>query len=410
MTPTTQIARPRHAQRWLVVAGWVGAVALSAALIPLAVAAEAVATDSSDTGGFVPFVIAIATVGVAEATTGTILLLRVPGNRVGALLYIGGPLIVSCIVGWSGTVLRTVAYGTDDVLGGLALVWSGIMLPIAIVIAFPAVGICFPDGRLPGRRWRVPVGAIVALFAGSAVLLVVSPWPAQPDTAVNPFSIEAVPAGAYDLAQAMGSLAMFGSFIVAAAAVVVRWRRSSGTERAQMKWFAASLAVSIVLFPLSWTTDVGGEVVDLLSVAAILLLPAAIGVAVLRYRLYEIDRLISRTIGWALVTGLLLAIFGGGVIALTTILAGFTEGQTLAVAASTLIAFALFQPIRRRVQHAVDRRFDRSRYDGQMTVDAFAREIRDEVDLPRLREALATTANDAVRPEATSVWLREAKT
>ena len=134
-------------------------------------------------------------------------------------------------------------------------------------------------------------------------------------------------------------------------------------------------------------------------------MPIAIGIAVIRYRLYEIDRLISRTIGWALVTGILVAVFGVLVVALQAALAPVTDESTLAVAASTLVAFALFQPLRRRVQTAVDRRFDRALYDGQRTIDAFAGRLRSEVDLTTIRTSLATTADEAVRPTTATVWL-----
>ncbi len=136
------------------------------------------------------------------------------------------------------------------------------------------------------------------------------------------------------------------------------------------------------------------------------LIPVAIGVAILRYRLYEIDRLVSRTIGWALVTAVLVGVFATLVVTLQTVFAQLANESSLAVAASTLVAFALFQPVRRRVQRAVDRRFDRARYDGQRTVDAFAERLRNEVDLAALRSSLAATANDAVRPGRSRVWLR----
>ena len=134
--------------------------------------------------------------------------------------------------------------------------------------------------------------------------------------------------------------------------------------------------------------------------------PIAIGIAVLRYKLYEIDRLVSRTIGWALVTGVLVAIFAVGVLALQALLAGFTQGQTLAVAASTLTAFALFQPVRRRVQTAVDRRFDRARYDGERTAAAFADRLREQVDLVSLSGDITGTVDTALRPTSIGVWLR----
>ena len=135
-------------------------------------------------------------------------------------------------------------------------------------------------------------------------------------------------------------------------------------------------------------------------------MPVSVGIAVTRHRLYEIDRLLSRTIGWALVTGLLVGVFGATVVGLQALLSDVTQGQTLAVAASTLIAFALFQPVRRRVQSAVDRRFDRSRYDGERTAAAFAERLRDEIDLASLESDIGTTVAAALRPTSTGVWIR----
>ncbi len=134
------------------------------------------------------------------------------------------------------------------------------------------------------------------------------------------------------------------------------------------------------------------------------------GIAILRYRLYEIDRVVSRTIAWAIVTGVLVAVFAGLVVTLQSAIAPLTRENTLAVAASTLVAAALFQPLRRRVQHAVDRRFDRARDDGQRTVDAFAEHLRNEVDLGTIRTFLATTADAAARPRARASGSRGATT
>jgi hypothetical protein len=138
----------------------------------------------------------------------------------------------------------------------------------------------------------------------------------------------------------------------------------------------------------------------------LLLVPVAVGIAVTRHRLYEIDRLLGRTIGWALVTGLLVAAFGTMVVGLQTLLGDVTQGQTLAVAASTLVAFALFQPVRRRVQSAVDHRFDRSRYDGERTAAAFAECLRDQIDLASLETDICATVATALRPNSTGVWIR----
>jgi DNA integrity scanning protein DisA with diadenylate cyclase activity len=144
----------------------------------------------------------------------------------------------------------------------------------------------------------------------------------------------------------------------------------------------------------------------LVAYVGILAMPIAIGIAITRSHLYEIDRLISRTIGWAIVTGVLVTIFAAGVLALQALLSRFTQGQTLAVAASTLVAFALFHPVRRRVQHTIDRRFDRARYDGERTAAAFAERMRDEVDLAELENDIGETIGTALRPVSTNVWLR----
>lgn len=134
--------------------------------------------------------------------------------------------------------------------------------------------------------------------------------------------------------------------------------------------------------------------------------PIAIGIAILRYRLFEIDRIISRTLGWAMASGILVAAFAATVVDLQALLPGFTQGQTLAVATSTLVAFALFQPLRRRVQAAVDRSFDRARYDAQRTVDAFAQRLRDETNMEKVTSDLSRTASATVAPTSFAIRLR----
>jgi hypothetical protein len=200
---------------------------------------------------------------------------------------------------------------------------------------------------------------------------------------------------------------LVGSIVLSIAAAVIRWRRGTPVERAQLKWLLVALAFAPLLFAISWSTDIGpaAPVFDLLSIGSALAVSLAVGVAVTRYRLFEIDRIISRTIGWAVVTGLLVAVFAAGVVGLQTVLVDVTQGQTLAVAASTLVAFALFQPIRGRVQRAVDRRFDRSRYDAERAAAAFAERVRGEIGLESLVAELDATVDAAVRPSAVAVWL-----
>ena len=207
-------------------------------------------------------------------------------------------------------------------------------------------------------------------------------------TTTNPFGVPGWPArfrSSIDLIW----FDLLALFVLAVAALVVRYRRGDGIERLQVRWLAAAVALCLVGFAagmveLRVRTEAGPLASTLIAYAGILAMPIAIGIAITRYRLYEIDRIISRTIGYALVTGVLVLVFVGGVLGLQAALEPLTGGNTIAVAASTLIVAALFQPLRRRIQRAVDRRFDRARYDGQKVVDAFGRQLRDEVDLDRL--------------------------
>jgi hypothetical protein len=208
------------------------------------------------------------------------------------------------------------------------------------------------------------------------------------------------------------------ALLLAVAAVIVRLRRSEGIERAQLKWFVAAIfAVGsfVTLAFVDGGLDIGlaagtnPTFFDVLAVASLSLPPIAVGVAILRYHLFEIDRIISRTLSWALVTGLLGAVFVGIVVGLQALSTKVTGTNTLAVAASTLVVAAAFQPLRRRVQVGVDRRFNRARYDAERTTDAFAAQLRDEVDLARLSAALVETVNEAVRPASATVWLRSAE-
>ena len=207
---------------------------------------------------------------------------------------------------------------------------------------------------------------------------------------------------------------IFALLIASIVSMLARYARSAGIERLQLRWLVTGLAAVAIAVPVGFVLFAAfGSAIEgwawLPAIVALTLPPIAIGIAVLRYRLYEIDRIISRTIGWAVVSSVLVITFAVAVVALQAILDRFTQGETLAVAGSTLVAFALFQPLRRHVQSVVDRRFDRARYDAQRTVESFTEQLRDEVDLTRLRAALVATADDAVRPAGATVWLRGAR-
>ena len=214
----------------------------------------------------------------------------------------------------------------------------------------------------------------------------------------------------------LGFVLLAIAVVLSAASLVLRVRRSAGVARQQLKWFAAAavfagltLAGPATLFNLAITGDPSAPTVkafEILTMVALLLVPIAVGIAVLRYRLYEIDRLISRTISWAIVTGLLVAAFVVLILALSSILEPLTGGSTLAVTGSTLVTAALFAPLRNRVQRAVDRRFDRSRYDGERLLAAFGERRRNQVDLVMISDDVLATVDAAVRPSHAGLWLR----
>ena len=183
---------------------------------------------------------------------------------------------------------------------------------------------------------------------------------------------------------------------------VLSWRRATGERRQQLKWLATGAAVTLVVVVASFgisSTSVVGEILGI-GLAA---LPVGIGVGILKYRLYEIDRIISRTLAYAIVTGLLVGVYAGLVLLATQVL---QFHSSVAVAISTLTAAALFNPLRRRVQHAVDHRFNRARYDADQTVTAFAARLKDAIDLDSVRADLAAVVENALEPAHVSVWIR----
>ena len=186
---------------------------------------------------------------------------------------------------------------------------------------------------------------------------------------------------------------------LAIASSILKYRRGSSTIREQLKWFSAVALLTVAGFMrgavgIAPISDVGG----FFGIVGLVLLPIAIGIAILRYRLYEIDRIISRTVGYAVVTGILALVFVGTILVSQTVLASFFSGSSVAVAASTLVVAALFQPLRRRVQSVVDRRFNRSRYDAERTAAAFAAHLRDEVDLATSRPKYGRSSRRPSRP------------
>jgi hypothetical protein len=349
---------------------------------------------------------------------GAYLVARRPRNAVGWLL-LG---IAFAFIGTTtspGIDMQALARGEPTLIDALN-VWVAGWAGLAAFVGFLALTIIFPGGRLPraeGRRTAIAlllIGvAVVVLTAFAPSLGVFAEGGTTQVPVPNPAAVlPDLPIWPVLSVEENGVILIIALLVTGVVRMVLRFRRSTGLERLQLRWLAAAIAFVLIgiLAGLLLTGLLGGDLGGAVWIPVAIAypsIPLAVGIAVMRYRLFEIDRIVSRTVSWAVVSGILGAIFVGGVIALQAALGGFTQGETLAVAGSTLASFALFQPVRRRVQDTVDRRFDRARYDAQRTVDAFAEEVRNEVDLVRLRMALVATSEDAVRPVGATVWLRE---
>jgi hypothetical protein len=289
-------------------------------------------------------------------------------------------------------------------LGNLGLV------SLALLVMF------FPTGSLPSRRWRiVPIVAIIAAISSAIASLFAPGSPVTPPVVglINPL---AMPAWGPELAV-LGAIGFIGLGPVAIGTVAllfVRIRRSRGAERQQLKWFAAAGSVSaflllgLVVNGLAGRADIG-DVLWAATISSLVLLPAAAGIAILRYRLYDIDRIVSRTISYGVLTTFLVAVFMVVNLALQAVLSSVMANNAWAVAGSTLLAAALFTPLRLRVQHVVDRRFNRARYDADRTIAWFSDRLRDEVDLPTLTSELDATVRRAIAPSGVGLWLRGGK-
>lgn len=347
----------------------------------------------------------IIAVTMAYATVGLLLASRPSSARIGAILMAGGILFAAIPFGYlaGGLLVTRDPFGT---VANLVFLFGPASVPLGYTLILPVLAITFPDGRLPSPRWRWPVSLIVACLIAATTNTLLAPGAIAGAVSLNPLGVEAIPTWLRDLAGILGSVGIVAMSALAIAAVITRYRRGSTLARLQLRWFLAAFFVAVIPLAGSAIPGIGGPGSFVVAAFGLLLIPLSVWIAVTHYHLYELDRLISRTIGWGVVTGVLLAVFAAGVLALQAVLADVTQGQTLAVAASTLLAFALFQPVRRRVQWAVDRRFDRAHYDGVQTAAAFAERLRHEVDLSAISLDARTTIHAAMRPVAVGLWLR----
>ena len=337
-------------------------------------------------------------VNMAVPVTGFVLASRRPENRIGWLFLVAG--LALGLSGFSNPyALHALVAERGSLPAGLVFAWLSNWIWIIAVAALAFLFLLFPTGQLRSRRWRPAAwfaGGAFAIATVSTLITATRLW-AHPFTP-SPGSLDGLTA----LLEVMAGFLISAGLLVSVVAVVIRFAKSSGEERLQLKWCAAAALVLAVVFVASiWLNS---AVVNVLQSVAFLCLWTAIATAVLKYRLYEIDRIISRTLAYAIVTGLLVGLYAGLVLLATRVL---SFSSPVAVAAATLAAAALFSPVRRRVQRVIDRRFNRARYDADTTVTLFAAHLKDAVDLGSVQDDLASVVQRALEPAHVSVWISQ---
>jgi hypothetical protein len=274
----------------------------------------------------------------------------------------------------------------------------------AAIVMLPIIVLLFPDGHLPSRRWRQFLGAAVAIAAYSVAvpeITIVSGILGQ-HLRSNADGTPAITGPLVTTATLAGILAACSICVASVVRQVRAWRHASGERRQQVKWLISGVCVfALVTIP---SLGVSSQIWEAGIAIGFSALPVAISIGILKYRLYDIDHIISRTLAYAIVTGLLVGVYAGLVLLATRVLSFHTP---VAVAASTLAAAALFNPVRRRVQRLVDRRFNRARYDADQTVAAFAARLKDAVDLTSVRDDLTSVVQKTLEPAHVSVWMSE---
>ena len=348
---------------------------------------------------------------VPTVAVGTLVAVRRPGNPIGWFMLSAA---VCFAVTGASTAYSILDYGLHHgtlPFGRLSVALQPAWAP-GLVMTAGALWL-FPDGHLPSGRRRRVGGILFAVGLVYAAAMFV-PWvmaaasrTLRVDPGGTPLAL-AHPAGRqliWAVVENIGFFALIVSWVVWLAVQVPKYRKSSGERRQQLKWLYGGAAVFIVCLSIGlfegttatgWAAVVGGVLA--VGVAA---LPIALGIGILKFRLYEIDRIISRTLAYAIVTGLLVGVYAGLVLLATQVL---RLHSTVAVAAATLAAAALFNPLRKRIQRAVDRRFNRARYDAELAVAAFAARLQDATDPDAVRADLTGTVHQALEPASLSLW------
>jgi len=346
-------------------------------------------------------------VAVGYSTVGGVVASRLPDSTIGWLFCTIGLLFgVIHICGEYAMYTLVAAPGSLEAGEVAAWIDAWIWVPSLGLIVF--LLLVFPDGRLPGTLWRRVAWFTVSVVLAGAILAAISPGAVLQHPFDNPLGIEGLP-NVYKPLEAL----MYALIVVGALSMVARMRQAGSTERQQIKWFAYATTVSIsgvilknTIFPAlggTWVWWVG----LVLTTVGLSGSPVAMGIAILRYRLYEIDLLINRTLVYGSLTATLVAVYLGAVVLLQYVFRTLTGGESqIAIVASTLAIAALFVPLRRRIQSLIDRSFYRRGYDAAKTLEAFSAKLREETDLEALNHDLLEVIGETMRPKHVSLWLR----
>jgi hypothetical protein len=392
--------------------------ALSVALVPAGLAFGVLALSASLPPSREPILPQIAIVDVlllAYGTVGVLIATRRPENRIGWIF---------CAVGFALAVASAASgyadyglYGEGGALPAPELAaWLSDWVYLLLVFVAPCLlFLLFPDGRPPSARWRPVVWLVAAAGTVTFFTLAFSPGEldqyAYPGLA-NPLGIGGDVGAVLTAIESAGNGVLPIAILVSISSMIIRFWRARGTERLQLKWVMYAAAVTATSFLVSFMLPEPvpraiEDAVFLLGVAAFAAIPIAAGIAILKYRLYDIDLLINRTLVYGSLTATLVVVYVGSVVSLQYVFRALTgQESTLAVVASTLVIAALFNPLRRRVQAFVDRRFYRRKYDAAKTLAAFNARLRDETDLGTLSDDLVGVVRGTMQPAHVSLWLR----
>jgi hypothetical protein len=391
----------RRAAAWLAWSLWAGSLFLTAAAFPLASRVQSAGVGFLGRGAVADVVAVAIIMSIPFPTVGALIASRRPGNAIGWIFCTVGFLQAYNLFGYSyGLYGLLVRPGSLPGAAGIAALAEVAWMPsLALLTTF--LLLLFPDGRPPSPRWRWVAWLGAAGLALVMVPAVVFFWLHR---GAGLFEVEADgPGGPLAILIEVGFSMIIVSALASVTALVTRFRRSAGEERQQLKWFAyaGSLAFAVILSaflpePLNTPEE---------AFVLVILVPISVGIAVLRYRLYDIDLVINRTLVYGALTVLLGAVYVAGVVGSPRLLP-LAEDNDLVVAGSTLAVAALFSPLRRRVQAFVDLRFYRRRYDARRTLEAFGSRLREEIDLETLLAELQMVVRETLQPASVGVWVR----